>query len=144
MSWRSCGVSARRERSSWARCSPKLLSWASSQPPWASCSGSSAAVILLTVLPGVGLDLPSVTPAIHAVAVLVPLALGAGATLAACVLPALRATSVPADRRARETIPVGEVVRSSHGRERLIGTVTLAVGVGLLLAGLFAESQSRG
>jgi putative ABC transport system permease protein len=104
--------------------------------------GIAAAVILLTVLPGVGLDLPSVAPAIHAVAVLVPLALGAGATLAACVLPALRATSVPAIAALRDD-PVAETARSSHARG-LIGTVTLAVGVGLLLAGLFADLSHEG
>jgi putative ABC transport system permease protein len=104
--------------------------------------GIGGAVVLLTVLPGAGLDLPSVTPAIHAVAVLVPLLLGAGTTLAACVLPALRATSVSPIGALRDD-PVGETTRSAGARGG-IGAVTLAAGVGLLLAGLFANLSHEG
>lgn len=104
--------------------------------------GIVGAVILLSVLPGVGLDLPSVTPAIHTVAVLVPLALGAGATLAASVLPALRATSIPPIAALRDD-PVAEAVR--HGGARGgIGAAVLACGVGLLLAGLFTGISPEG
>ena len=79
--------------------------------------GIVGAVVLLAALPGAGLDLPSVNPSIRLVAVIVPLALGTGATLAACVLPALRATSVPPVAALRDD-PVGETRRSAQPRGR--------------------------
>ncbi|MGO9344312.1 MAG: FtsX-like permease family protein, partial [Acidimicrobiales bacterium] len=81
-------------------------------------------------------------PAIPLVSVFVPLALGTGATLVACVFPALRATSVPPVAALRDD-PVGETHRS-HRPRAVIGTVTLGVGLGLLLAGLFANVGHEG
>ncbi len=104
--------------------------------------GIVGAVVMLDVLPGAGLNLPSVSPAIPLVAVFVPLALGTGATLAACVFPALRATSVPPVAALRDD-PVGETGRSKRPRAA-IGAVTLGAGVGLLLAGLFADIGHEG
>lgn len=104
--------------------------------------GIVGAEVLLAVLPGAGLDLPSVTPAIPLVAVFVPLALGTGATLAASVFPALRATSVSPVAALRDD-PVGESHHSRRPRAA-IGAGTLAVGLGLLLAGLFANVGHEG
>jgi len=104
--------------------------------------GIIGAVVLLGALPGAGLDLPPVGPSIHPVAVLVPIALGVGATLAACVLPAVRSTSV-APMAALRDDPVGEADRSARPRAT-IGAVTLGAGVGLLLAGLFSEIGHEG
>ncbi|MFZ0665618.1 MAG: FtsX-like permease family protein [Acidimicrobiales bacterium] len=104
--------------------------------------GIVGAVILLAVLPGAGLDLPSVSPAIHAVAVFIPIALGTGATLIASVFPALRSTSVP-PVAALQNDPVGEAGRAARPRAT-IGAATFAVGLGLLLAGLFANISHEG
>jgi len=104
--------------------------------------GIVGAIVLLDVLPGAGLDLPNVSPAVHLVAVLIPIALGTGATLAACILPAFRATSVPPIAALRDD-PVGESGRSKAPRAA-IGAVTLGVGTGLLLAGLFANVSHEG
>jgi putative ABC transport system permease protein len=104
--------------------------------------GIVGAVILLSVLPGAGLDLPAITPEIHLVAIFAPLALGAGATLVASVLPAARATSIPPVAALRDD-PVGEVEHSTTPRA-VIGTVTFVAGIGLLLAGLFANINHEG
>jgi putative ABC transport system permease protein len=104
--------------------------------------GIAGAVVLLSVLPGAGLNLPDVSPEIHLVVLVVPLALGTGATLVASVLPALRATSIPPIAALRDD-PVGETAHSS-GPRAAVGTVTLVVGLGLLLAGLFANIGHEG
>ncbi len=104
--------------------------------------GIIGAVILLSVLPGAGLDLPSISPAIHLVAIIVPLALGSGATLVASVLPAVRATSIPPVAALRDD-PVGEVERSTTPRA-VVGSVTFVTGIGLLLTGLFANIGHEG
>jgi putative ABC transport system permease protein len=104
--------------------------------------GIVGAVILLSVLPGAGLDLPSVSPAIHLVALFVPLALGAGATLIASVLPAVRATSIPPVAALRDD-PVGEIEHSTTPRA-VVGSVTFVIGIALLIVGLFANIGHEG
>ena len=104
--------------------------------------GIVGAVALLRALPGVGLDLPSVSPQIHVSAVIVPIALGTGATLAASILPALKATSIPPISALTDD-PVSEIGRSA-GPRAAIGAVTFFVGMGLLCAGLFGSLSREG
>lgn len=104
--------------------------------------GIAVAVVLLAVLPGLGLDLPSVTPAIHAVSVLAPVGLGTAATLLASVFPALRSTAVPPVAALRDDLVSDAGQRHSH--RAAIGTSTFLVGVGLLLGGLFAGMNHEG
>jgi putative ABC transport system permease protein len=104
--------------------------------------GIAGAVALLHISPGIGLDLPSISPQIHISAVIVPILLGTGATLAASILPAIKATSIPPISALRDD-PVGEIGRSA-GPRATIGAVTLLIGMGLLCAGLFANLSHEG
>jgi putative ABC transport system permease protein len=104
--------------------------------------GIVGAVCLIGVLPSAGPDLPSVSPQIHLVTVLAPIALGTGTTFVASLLPALRATSVPPIAALRDD-PVGEAGRAARGRAT-IGVVTMFAGLGLLMTGLFSSISHEG
>lgn len=88
-----------------------------------------------------GADLPSTALVVAPRTVVVALVVGLLVTLLASLLPAIKATRVP---------PVAALQEEAHAapaqhtwRRVAVGTVVTVAGVGLLLAGLFADTGSR-
>lgn len=80
-----------------------------------------------------GFNLPSAPLQIEPRSIIVALAVGIGVTIAACLRPAIRASRVPPIAALREVS-----MEHPHGVRRLIVAIAVtAVGVGLVLAGLF-------
>jgi len=83
----------------------------------------------------VGIDLPSTGTVIATRTVVVGLVLGTGLTVLAALLPALRATRVPPVTGLRE----GAVLATprEHRARAIVGVLLTALGLGLMLLGLF-------
>ncbi|MFI0411767.1 ABC transporter permease [Actinomadura sp. 3N508] len=103
--------------------------------------GVLIAVALNAAFTALGVDLPSTTLEVRPRTILVSLLLGLVVTVAASVLPAVRATRVPPMAALQQHI----VTARPHSvrRRALAGGLLTVTGVALLLSGLFAEQGNR-
>ena len=103
--------------------------------------GVLVAAGLKQVFKAIGADLPSTTLVVLPRTVIVALLVGVVVTLTASLLPALKATRIPPVAALQEEA-VAAPARSGR-RRTAAGTVITAIGVALLLAGLFAKQGNR-
>jgi putative ABC transport system permease protein len=103
--------------------------------------GVLVAVGLQAVFAALGVDLPSTTLVVQPRTVVVAMVVGVVVTLLASLMPALRATRVPPVAALREEM-AAQSTRISW-RRIVVGTLVTAVGVALLLLGLFAGQGNR-
>jgi putative ABC transport system permease protein len=97
---------------------------------------------LQAIFKGVGIDLPSTGTVLETRTLIVALAVGVGITVAAGMVPALRATRIPPVAALRE----GSAI-APHKQSRasfLFGVITTLVGVVLLVFGIFASGITAG
>jgi putative ABC transport system permease protein len=103
--------------------------------------GVLVAIGLNSAFKALGVDLPQTTLVVAPRTIIVALVVGLGVTLAASVMPAIKATRVP---------PVAALQQEAHAapthhtwRRVVTGTVVTLVGIALLLAGLFSSTGNR-
>ncbi|HEV8651906.1 MAG TPA: FtsX-like permease family protein [Actinomycetes bacterium] len=103
--------------------------------------GVLVAAGLKQVFKAIGADLPSTTLEILPRTIVVALLVGVVVTLVASLVPALKATRVPPVAALQEEAAAAPAHTSR--RRTVLGTLVTAVGVALLLAGLFAKQGNR-
>ncbi|HEY8112801.1 MAG TPA: FtsX-like permease family protein [Actinomycetes bacterium] len=103
--------------------------------------GVLVAMGLKAVFAALGVDLPSTTLVIQPRTVVVAIVVGVVVTLLASLMPALRATRIPPVAALQEET-VAASTRISW-RRIVVGTLVTAVGIALLLLGLFAARGNR-
>ncbi len=96
---------------------------------------------LTGVMSGIGFDLPSTTAPLASRTIIVGVSVGLFVTVAAAVLPALRASRIPPVAALQD---VDVRLRMSDNRRTLIGSIVLLVGVGLIVNGLFGDVLDLG
>ncbi len=97
-------------------------------------AGFLIAIGLRELLKAFGVDLPSTTLQLLPRTIIVAFVVGVGTTLVSSIVPAVRASRVPPIAALRESQPTE--YRGSR-RRTITGTVITAVGVGILILGLF-------
>jgi len=98
--------------------------------------GFVIAALLTAGMAVVGFDLPSTAASLAPRTIIVALAVGIGVTLAAAILPAVRAARIPPVAALQD---VDVRLRMSDRKRTIFGTIMLVVGVGLIIAGLFGD-----
>jgi putative ABC transport system permease protein len=96
---------------------------------------------LTAVMAAVGLDMPSTSAPLAARTIIVGLSVGILVTVAAAVLPAVRASKIPPVAALQD---MEVTLRMSDRRRALIGTVVLVAGIGMIIAGLFGDVLDLG
>ncbi len=96
---------------------------------------------LTSVLSAVGFDLPSTTAPLATRTIVVGFAVGMGVTVAAAVLPAIRAARIPPVAALQD---VDVRLRMSDRRRTIIGSIVLVVGIALIVNGLFGDILDLG
>jgi putative ABC transport system permease protein len=96
---------------------------------------------LTSVLAGIGFDLPSTTAPLATRTIVVGVAVGLFVTVAAAVLPAVRASRIPPVAALQD---VDVRLRMSDRRRVIIGSIVLVVGVGMIVNGLFGDVLDLG
>jgi len=96
---------------------------------------------LTAVMSTIGFDLPASSASLAPRTIIVGLAVGIVVTLLAAVLPAVRASKIPPVAALQD---VDVSLRMSDRRRNIIGGGALAVGVGLIVAGLFGDVLDLG
>ncbi|MDJ0925671.1 MAG: FtsX-like permease family protein [Acidimicrobiia bacterium] len=96
---------------------------------------------LTSVMAAIGFDLPSTTAPLATRTIIVGVAVGLGVTVAAAVLPAVRASRIPPVAALQD---VDVRLRMSDRRRTIIGSVVLVAGVALILNGLFGDILDLG
>jgi putative ABC transport system permease protein len=111
----------------------------------ASAAGLAAGVLyakgIRSLFVGLGIDLPSSGTVIATRTVVVSLILGVAVTLGASLVPAVRATRVAPLEALREGMGA---TRPRRGRVTVLAGAVLAIGVALMVYGLFGVSGSSG
>lgn len=103
--------------------------------------GFVIAQALTGVMAAIGFDLPSTTAPLATRTIVVGVAVGLGVTVAAAVLPAIRAARIPPVAALQD---VDVRLRMSDRRRTIIGSVVLAAGLALILNGLFGDILDLG
>lgn len=98
--------------------------------------GFVIAALLTAGMAVIGFDLPSTAASLAPRTIIVALAVGIGVTLAAAILPAVRAARIPPVAALQD---VDVRLRMSDRKRTIFGTIMLVVGVGLIIAGLFGD-----
>ncbi|MCP3973429.1 MAG: ABC transporter permease [bacterium] len=96
---------------------------------------------LTSVMSGIGFDLPSTTAPLATRTILVGVGVGLFVTVAAAVLPAVRASRIPPVAALQD---VDVQLRMSDRRRTIIGAVVLVAGVGMIVNGLFGDVLDLG
>lgn len=96
---------------------------------------------LTSVMAAIGFDLPSTTAPLATRTIVVGVAVGLGVTVAAAVLPAVRASRIPPVAALQD---VDVTLRMSDRKRAIIGSITLAAGLALILNGLFGDILDLG
>jgi len=91
---------------------------------------------LTAVMGALGFDLPSTTAPLALRTILIGIAVGVGVTVAAAVLPAVRASHIPPVAAMRD---MDVSLRMSDRARLVIGLAGLGIGVALIIAGLFGD-----
>jgi putative ABC transport system permease protein len=103
--------------------------------------GFVIAQALTGVMAAIGFDLPSTTAPLASRTIIVGMAIGLGVTVAAAVLPAVRASRIPPVAALQD---VDVRLRMSDRRRTIIGSIVLAVGIALIINGLFGDILDLG
>ena len=96
---------------------------------------------LTSVMSGIGFDLPSTTAPLAPRTIIVGVAVGLFVTVAAAVLPAVRASRIPPVAALQD---VDVRLRMSDRRRSMIGGVVLVAGIALIANGLFGDVLDLG
>jgi putative ABC transport system permease protein len=96
---------------------------------------------LTGVMAAIGFDMPSTTAPLAARTIIVGVAVGLGVTVAAAVLPAIRASRIPPVAALQD---VDVRLRMSDRKRTIYGSVVLAAGLALILNGLFGDILDLG
>ncbi len=98
--------------------------------------GFVIAALLTAGMAAIGFDMPSTSASLAPRTVIVALIVGIGVTLVAAILPAIRAARIPPVAALQD---VDVRLRMSDRRRTIFGSITLVIGVGLIVAGLFGD-----
>jgi putative ABC transport system permease protein len=98
--------------------------------------GFVIAGLLTAGMSAIGFDLPSTTASLAPRTIIVGLIVGVGVTLAAAVLPAVRAARIPPVAALQD---VDVRLRMSDRRRTIFGSILLVIGIGFIVAGLFGD-----
>ncbi len=98
--------------------------------------GFVVASALTSMMSAVGWDIPATTAPLAARTVIVGMLVGLIVTVTAALLPALRAARIPPVAALQDT---DVQLRMSERSRAIVGSAMLAVGVGLIVAGLFGD-----
>ena len=96
---------------------------------------------LTGVMSGLGFDLPSTTAPLAMRTIIVGVAVGLFVTVAAAVLPAVRASRIPPVAALQD---VDVQLRMSDRRRTIIGSIVLVAGIALIVNGLFGDVLDLG
>jgi putative ABC transport system permease protein len=103
--------------------------------------GFVVAGLLTAGMAVIGFDLPSTAASLAPRTIIVGLIVGVGVTLVAAILPAVRAARIPPVAALQD---VDVRLRMSDRRRTIFGSITLVIGVGLVIAGLFGDVLDLG
>ncbi len=98
--------------------------------------GFVIAGLLTAGMSAIGFDLPSTTASLAPRTIIVGLIVGVGVTLAAAVLPAVRAARIPPVAALQD---VDVRLRMSDRKRTIFGSILLVFGIGFIVAGLFGD-----
>ncbi len=96
---------------------------------------------LTAVMAAIGFDMPAANAPLAIRTIIIGFAVGLGVTVAAAVLPAIRASKIP-PVAAMQDVDVS--LRMSDRKRTIIGSVVLASGIALILNGLFGDILDLG
>jgi putative ABC transport system permease protein len=96
---------------------------------------------LTSVMAAIGFDMPSTSAPLATRTIVVGVAVGLGVTVAAAVLPAIRASRIPPVAALQD---VDVRLRMSDRKRTIYGSIVLAAGLALILNGLFGDILDLG
>ena len=102
--------------------------------------GFGLAILLREALEAFGIALPSAQPTLEPRTIIISLVVGIGVTLVSAVLPARRASRIPPIAALREDLVA--TPRKALTTRAIAGSATTALGLAVLLMGLFVSFES--